>query len=101
MPEIHKQFVFDKNGRAVAVQITLEEFQQIEEILAESEQVMFLPKSRNGSSKGDSSEDSQEECELVEVDGILVVKAQGAENIDIVEFIKEQREERIRQLGGW
>jgi hypothetical protein len=101
MLEIHKQYVFDENGNAIAVQISIDKFEQIEKILAESEQAIFLSESREGSSNGDSSEEVQEECELVEVNGILVVKAQGTLDIDIVEFIKEQREERSRKLGGW
>jgi hypothetical protein len=40
---------------------------------------------------------------LEDVDGLLVVKSQSSEilDLDLVEFINEQREERIRAVGGW
>jgi hypothetical protein len=43
------------------------------------------------------------EAELEYVNGVLVVKSQqpGTLDLDLVEFIKEQREERDRQVGGW
>lgn len=33
MLEIHKQYIFDESGRAIAVQIPIDEFEQIESIL--------------------------------------------------------------------
>jgi hypothetical protein len=55
---------------------------------------------------GDSPQerlDQRPEAELEYVNGVLVVKSQqpGTLNLDLVEFIKEQREERNRQVGGW
>lgn len=41
MFEIHKQYVFDENGNAIAVQISIDEFEKMEEILAGSEQILF------------------------------------------------------------
>ncbi len=101
MLEVHKRYILDENQQPIAVQISIDQFEQIEKILTESEQAIFLSESLEGLSNGDSSEEVQEECELVDVNGILVVKAQGTLDIDIVEFIKEQREERSRKLGGW
>jgi hypothetical protein len=47
--------------------------------------------------------DDRPEAELEYVNGVLVVKSQqpGTLDLDLVEFIKEQREERDRQVGGW
>jgi hypothetical protein len=98
MLEVHKRYILDENQQPIAVQISIDKFEQIEKILAESGEAIFLSGSLEGLSNGDSSE---EECELVYVNGILVVKAQGTLDIDVVEFIKEQREERSKKLGGW
>lgn len=47
--------------------------------------------------------DVELEPTLEYVDGILVVKSQNSEilDLDLVAFINEQREERIREVGGW
>jgi len=37
-----------------------------------------------------------EEAELIEKNGMLVVKVRGAENLDIVALIEQDREERMR-----
>lgn len=42
MLELHKQYVFDENGTAIAVQIPIEQFEQVESILEKSEQVILL-----------------------------------------------------------
>ncbi len=51
----------------------------------------------------DKALDDRPEEELEYVNGVLVVKSQqpGTLDLDLVEFIKEQREERDRQVGGW
>ena len=43
------------------------------------------------------------DSKLEYVDGILVVKSQNSEvlDLDLVAFINKQREERIREVGGW
>lgn len=43
MFEVHKRYVFDQNGNAIAVQIPIEQFEQVESILEKSEQVVLLP----------------------------------------------------------
>jgi hypothetical protein len=59
----------------------------------------------NRASKISEALDDRPEAELEYVDGVLVVKCQhpGTLDLDLVEFIKEQREERIRQgcECGW
>jgi 7,8-dihydro-6-hydroxymethylpterin-pyrophosphokinase len=49
------------------------------------------------------AQDDRPEAELEYVNGVLVVKSQqpGTLDLDLVEFIREQREERNRQVGGW
>lgn len=42
MLEIHKQYVFDENGTAIAVQIPIEQFEQVESILNQSGQVILM-----------------------------------------------------------
>jgi hypothetical protein len=51
----------------------------------------------------DEAPDDRPEAELEYVNGVLVVKSQqpGTLDLDLVEFIKEQREARNRQVGGW
>jgi hypothetical protein len=43
------------------------------------------------------------DSQLEYVDGVLVMKSHSSEilDLDLVAFINEQREERIREVGGW
>ncbi len=47
-------------------------------------------------------EDVELDSKLEYVDGILIMKSQSSEilDLDLVAFIHEQREERIREVGG-
>ena len=49
------------------------------------------------------SADQSCESQLEYVDGVLVVKSQEAQllDLDLVAFINQQREERIQEVGGW
>ncbi|MBD1843700.1 hypothetical protein H6F89_09865 [Cyanobacteria bacterium FACHB-63] len=47
MIEIHKQYVFDENGTAIAVQIPIEQFEQVESILNKSGQVILMLEGEN------------------------------------------------------
>jgi hypothetical protein len=100
MLEVHKHYVTDEQGKAIAVQIPIEQFEAIERILESSGQKISGIQSKNDSSKADQKGD-QAESELEWVDGVLTVKSAGIKDLDIVEFINQQREERIREVGGW
>ncbi|BAS58965.1 hypothetical protein NIES2135_15170 [Leptolyngbya boryana NIES-2135] len=87
MLDVDKQYVYNEQGEAIAVQIPLEQFRQIEQLLSNVPQPIS------------PDESDQPEAELEYVNGILVIKSQGTK---IPAFIvDDMREERIRELGGW
>ncbi|WNZ46395.1 hypothetical protein Q2T42_00905 [Leptolyngbya boryana CZ1] len=87
MLDVDKQYVYNEQGEAIAVQIPLEQFRQIEQLLSNVPQ----PISQN--------ESDQPEAELEYVNGILVIKSQGTKIP--ASIVDDMREERIRELGGW
>ncbi|MGV0028366.1 hypothetical protein [Phormidesmis priestleyi] len=98
MLEVHKRYILDENQQPIAVQISIDQFEQIEEILESSGQVILTTESQS-SSFNRPFEETLGDCELEDLDGILVVKAQGAK-IPLT-IVDDLREERIREMGGW
>lgn len=88
MLDIDKQYVYNEQGEAIAVQISLEQFQQIEQLLNPSE-----PQTQ------EELDSEQSEAELGYVNGILVIKSQGTRIP--ASIVDDMREERIREIGGW
>jgi hypothetical protein len=88
MLDIDKQYVYNEQGEAIAVQIPLDQFQQIEHLLNTSE-----PQSQ------EELDSEQPEAELSYVNGILVIKSQGTQIP--ASIVDDMREERIREIGGW
>jgi hypothetical protein len=93
---------------------------QLEQVFSQAQQLspqeqiqlasrLFGQVNRTASINGDQDDSPQErlcqrpEAELEYVNGVLVVKSQqpGTLDLDLVEFINQQREERDRQVGGW
>jgi hypothetical protein len=85
---------------------------QLEQVFSQAQQLspqeqiqlasrLFGQVNRTDSINGD--QDDRPEAELEYVNGVLVVKSQqpGTLDLDLVEFINQQREERDRQVGGW
>jgi hypothetical protein len=85
---------------------------QLEQVFSQAQQLspqeqiqlasrLFGQVNRTASINGD--QDDRPEAELEYVNGVLVVKTQqpGTLDLDLVEFINQQREERDRQVGGW
>jgi hypothetical protein len=66
MLDIDKQYVFNEQGEAIAVQIPLDQFQQIERLLNNVAEIQ----------PGEETEADQE-AELEYVNGVLVIKSQG------------------------
>lgn len=96
MLEIHKQYVVDENGNAIAVQIPIEQFEQIEAILNQSEE----DTDRDGSTD-QAADSNQAEDPFEYKNGVLVLK-RGSIDPKIVETALERdREERIRKLMSW
>ncbi|MCU0550842.1 MAG: hypothetical protein MUC48_15955 [Leptolyngbya sp. Prado105] len=87
MLDIDKQYVYNEQGEAIAVQIPLDQFQQIEQLLSDVPQLTS------------QAESDQPEAELEYVNGILVIKSQGTKIP--ASIVDDMREERIRELGGW
>jgi alpha-acetolactate decarboxylase len=91
MLDIDKQYVFNEQGEAIAVQIPLEQFQQIERLLS----VASEPDPRSQ----EESEADQPEAELEYVNGVPVIRSYGGKIP--ASIVDEMREERIREAGGW
>ncbi|BAU09949.1 hypothetical protein LEP3755_04260 [Leptolyngbya sp. NIES-3755] len=89
MLDIDKQYVFNEQGEAIAVQIPLDQFQRIEHLLSN------VPDAQ----PQDESESDQPEAELEYVNGVPVIKSYGG-NLP-ASIVDDMREERIRELGGW
>ncbi|MBD1857877.1 MULTISPECIES: hypothetical protein [Leptolyngbya] len=87
MLDVDKQYVYNEQGEAIAVQIPLEQFRQIEQLLSNVPQPIS------------PDESDQPEAELEYVNGILVIKSQGTKIP--ASIVDDMREERIRELGGW
>lgn len=68
MLDIDKHYIFNEQGKAIAVQISIEQFQEIERLLERE----------NDALEDRSSDDiDYPEPELIDVNGILVIKSQG------------------------
>lgn len=87
MLDIDKQYVYNEQGEAIAVQIPLDQFQQIERLLTTVSEPQKEPES------------NQPEAELEYVNGVLVIKSQGG--MIPASIVDDMREERMRKLGGW
>lgn len=86
MLDIDKQYVFNEHGEAIAVQIPVEQFQEIERLLGNVVEIQ-------------PQEESDQEAELEYVNGVLVIKSQGGKIP--ASIVDDMREGRIRELGGW
>ncbi len=99
MLEIHKQYVVDENGTAIAVQIPIEQFEQIESVL---ENFGYL---NQEDVNDDSESDYASDEELFEyVNGVLIVKAtlgEGVKPEDIEFAVQQDREAQDRKLRFW
>lgn len=91
MLDIDKQYIFNEQGEAIAVQIPLDQFQQIEHLLREASQQNDLLK--------EETESDQLQAELEYENGVLVVKSQGVKIP--ASIVDDMREERMREVGGW
>lgn len=91
MLDIDKQYIFNEQGEAIAVQIPLDQFQQIERLLNEASQQNDLLK--------EETESDQLQAELEYENGVLVVKSQGVKIP--ASIVDDMREERMREVGGW
>jgi hypothetical protein len=91
MLDIDKQYVFNEQGEAIAVQIPLAQFQQIERLLNEASP----PDHR----LQEEAESDQPEAELEYVNGVPVIRSYGSRIP--ASIVDDMREERIRELGGW
>jgi alpha-acetolactate decarboxylase len=91
MLDIDKQYVFNEQGEANAVQIPLDQFQQIERLLS-------VASERDPRSQEESEAD-QPEAELEYVNGVPVIRSYGGKIS--ASIVDEMREERIREVGGW
>lgn len=88
MLDIDKQYIFNEQGEAIAVQIPIDQFQQIEQLLSSVSET-----------RPQEETQSEQEAELDYVNGVLVIKSQGSRIP--ASIVDDMREERIRELGGW
>ncbi|GAP95295.1 hypothetical protein [Leptolyngbya sp. NIES-2104] len=91
MLDIDKQYVFNEQGEAIAVQIPLDQFEQIEQLLSNTSQQNNL--------SSEETESEQPEAEIEYVNGFPVIKSQGSKIP--ASIVDDMREARIRELGGW
>lgn len=89
MLDIDKQYVFNEQGEAIAVQIPLDQFQRIEQLLSNVSEAR----------SPEETESEQPEAELEYVNGVPVIKSYGGKIP--ASIVDDMREERIRELGGW
>jgi hypothetical protein len=101
MLDIDKQYVFNEQGEADsspcaegnAVQIPIDQFQQIEQLLSKVSEI------RSHEPSQEETKSNQSEAELEYVNGILVIKSKDTKIS--ASIVDDMREERIRELGGW
>lgn len=99
MLDIDKQYVFNEQGEAIAVQIPLEQFQEIEQLLRDAAWKHDVSSTDSHDRLPEESDTAQSEPELIDVNGILVIKSQGGKIP--ASIVDDMREERIREVGGW
>jgi hypothetical protein len=90
----------------VAVSLQLEQVFSQAQQLSPQEQLQLADRLFGQVNRGNGADralDDAPEAELEYVDGVLVVKTQqpGTLALDLVEFGRQQREERMHQVGGW
>jgi hypothetical protein len=103
MFEVHKRYVFDRNGQAIAVQVPLSQFEKIEELVERSGEVVFmLDQETQESSLLEESPESEAAKDPFEyVNGVLVLKAGYMDPESVESAIQRDREDRMRKLMSW
>jgi hypothetical protein len=103
MFEVHKRYVFDRNGQAIAVQIPLSQFEKIEELAERSGEVTFMTDQETQESPVlDELPESEADKDPFEyVNGVLVLKASSMDPESAESAIQRDREDRMRKLMSW
>ncbi|MBD1844797.1 hypothetical protein H6F89_15625 [Cyanobacteria bacterium FACHB-63] len=97
MLDINKKYIFNEQGETIAVQIPIDQFEQIEQLLGTASETQ--PPEAAQETSQDEFESDQPEAELEYVNGLPVIKSYGVKIP--APIVDDMREERIRELGGW
>jgi hypothetical protein len=103
MFEVHKRYVFDRNGQAIAVQVPLSQFEKVEELAERSGEVVFMldQETQESSLLGESTEPEADKDPFEYVNGVLVLKAGSMDPESVESAIQRDREDRMRKLMSW
>jgi hypothetical protein len=103
MFEVHKRYVFDRNGQAIAVQVPLSQFEKVEELAKRSGEVVFMldQETQESSLLEESPEPEADKDPFEYVNGVLVLKAGSIDPESVESAIQRDREDRMRKLMSW
>ena len=103
MFEVHKRYVFDKNGQAIAVQVPVSQFEKIEKLVERSGEVIFMTdqETQESSLLEESPESEADKDPFEYVNGVLVLKAGSIDPESVEAAIQQDRDDRMRKLMSW
>jgi hypothetical protein len=103
MFEVHKRYVFDRNGQAIAVQVPLSQFEKIEELVEHSGEVVFMldQETQESSLSEESPESEASQAPFEYVNGVLVLKVGSMAPESVESAIQRDRDDRMRKLMSW